>query len=68
MSNTVKPGYKTTEFWLTLATNIAAVATMSADWLPPKYGVMAIAVANGLYAMLRTLTKDPNITTLVEHK
>lgn len=66
MSNESKPGYKTTEFWLTLATNVAAVTAMSADWLPPKYGIVAMAVSNGLYAVLRTLAKEPAITTFVE--
>jgi len=68
MNGTTKPGYRTTEFWLTLVSNVASVLAMVSGVLPPKYGVPVMAVSNMLYAILRTLVKEPNITTLVEHK
>jgi hypothetical protein len=65
-STPVKTGRKTTEFWFTLLSNVATVVTMLADVLPPKIGIPIIAGLNGLYAILRTLIKVPEITTLVE--
>ena len=67
MNGTTKPGYRTTEFWLTMATNLAGVLAMVAGILPAKYGVPTMAASNTLYAILRTLVKEPSITTLVEH-
>ena len=63
-----KPGVRTTEFWLAVATNVVAVVSMVAQVLPPKYGVPIMAGINGLYAIMRALTKQPGITTFVEHR
>lgn len=52
-----KPGYKTTEFWLAIATNVAAIGGMVADALPPKYGVPVMAAVNAVYAVARAYTK-----------
>ena len=63
----VKPGVQTTEFWLALVTNVVTVVTMVAHVLPPKYGVPVMAGLNGVYAIMRALTKQPDITTFVKH-
>jgi hypothetical protein len=51
------PGYKTTEFWLTLAATLVAAALAFLDKIDAPWAVVAIAVLNGLYALLRTATK-----------
>jgi hypothetical protein len=62
----VKTGWKSTEFWFTLLANVASIVTMLADVLPPEIGIPLMTGLNGLYAILRTLIKAPEITTLVE--
>jgi len=52
-----RPAVKTTEFWFTLAANTAAVISMVAGVLPPKYGVPAQLGANALYTIGRGLAK-----------
>ncbi len=55
----MKPGYKTTEFWLTLALDAAIVVSAIESVLPPKWAAVAGAVANGLYAVSRGKAKSP---------
>jgi len=52
-----RPGYRTTEFWLVVATSLGAVISAAADWLPPRYAALAAAAASGLYAIGRGLSK-----------
>ena len=61
----MKPGWKTTEFWLIILSNVATVLTMVAGVLPAKYGVPIMTAVSGLYAVLRTLGKVREITTVV---
>ncbi len=53
----MKPGQKTTEFLVTAAIIIGAVAFAIADKLPPKYAALATAVSGGAYALSRGLAK-----------
>jgi len=53
----MKPGYKTTEFIVSVATIIGAVVFAIADKLPPKYAALASAVSAGAYAIARGLAK-----------
>jgi hypothetical protein len=53
----LKPGYKTTEFAVAVATIIGTVLFSVADKLPPRYAAMASAVAAGSYAVSRGLAK-----------
>lgn len=55
----MKPGYKTTEFWVTVfAIGGLVVTQLSAtNVLPVKYGALAAAIASGLYAISRGLAK-----------
>jgi hypothetical protein len=50
----MKPGYRTTEFWLTMATNLWA---MFGGMLTPEQAMMAIGIVNGAYSIARGLAK-----------
>jgi hypothetical protein len=58
MSTTLKPGVRTTEFWLTLAVNAGALIASFADALPPRYAALAATVSTGLYALARGWAKS----------
>lgn len=55
-----KPGYKTTEFWLTALSNIGGILDLTNAWqfVPHKWAVIAIMVINGAYAHSRGLAKQ----------
>jgi hypothetical protein len=53
----VKPGYKTTEFIVSVALVVGAVAFAIADKLPPKYAALASAISAAAYAISRGLSK-----------
>jgi len=53
----MKPGYKTTEFWVTVLTAVGALIAALADQLPPKYAALGAAISSGLYAISRGLAK-----------
>ena len=53
----MKPGIKTTEFWVTLLVVAAGLLEAVNGWLPAGAGVVAAAVAAGLYAASRALVK-----------
>ena len=54
---TLKPGYKTTEFWATGAVDVAAFIASISGNLPAKWAAIAGAASSGLYAVSRGLTK-----------
>lgn len=53
----VKTGWKTTEFWMTIMTNVVTVVQALNGVIPPETAAIILAVANGLYGVLRTITK-----------
>jgi hypothetical protein len=53
----VKPGVKTTEFWVT----VVAMATALAEHVPAPWGWITLAVANAAYALSRGLAKQPRL-------
>jgi hypothetical protein len=56
-----KPGIKTTEFWVTIFTNIIGliqVSTTTLDSSTNKWVVIGLAVINGLYAASRGIAKS----------
>lgn len=57
MANEVKSGFKTTEFWLTLAFNIGAILETLSGGLDAKYSVILLALSNGLYTLGRSFAK-----------
>lgn len=50
-------GYRTTEFWVTVLTQLALLISAVADALPPRYAAIASAAVGGLYAISRGLAK-----------
>lgn len=52
-----KPGFKTTEFWVTIATNVAAILAAIGGAMPAEKAGLLLVVANGLYAVSRGLAK-----------
>lgn len=64
-----KPGYKTTEFWVTTLTSLGALIAALSSHLTPKYAALGAAVSSGVYAVSRGLTKlgaltaQPTVTT-----
>jgi hypothetical protein len=59
MAGMHKPGYRTSEFFVTLAVGLAVLIASIADYLPPRYAAIASAVVAGLYAVSRGLAKQP---------
>ncbi len=58
VEKTVKPGGKTTEFWVSLVTIIASIGgPILFDKLPADWSVIASAFIAGLYAVSRGLAK-----------
>jgi len=55
-----KPGYKTTEFWLTMVTNLVIAANLAGafDGIPNRYAALVAAVVNGAYAISRGQAKQ----------
>ena len=53
----VKPGIRTTEFWLTLAVDVAAFAAAIANVLPDKYAAIAATVSTSIYSVTRGVAK-----------
>lgn len=54
----MKSGIQTTEFWVTILTDVGVVATALQGALPAKWAALAVAVANVAYAVSRGLTKS----------
>jgi uncharacterized membrane protein YfcA len=52
-----KPGYKTTEFFVTVLTAVGALIAALAGQLTPRYAAIASAVSVAAYALSRGLAK-----------
>lgn len=57
MNSTIKPGWKTTEFWMAVATNVIAVVGTLKGVIPPDHASLIIAIANAVYGIARAITK-----------
>ena len=53
----MKAGFKTTEFWLSIATTAAALLGAVADVFPSKWAALIMAVSTGLYTISRGMAK-----------
>lgn len=53
----VKPGWRTTEFWVTVAADVGAIALAAEGALPHKYAAVLAAVSTAAYAVSRGLAK-----------
>lgn len=54
----VKPGYKTTEFWITVISNLITIVGAVQGMIDPKIAAIILAVLNGLYNLMRGLVKS----------
>jgi hypothetical protein len=52
-----KPGWQTTEFWITVLAAVGATAASATDNLPPRYATIASTIAVVAYAISRGLAK-----------
>lgn len=59
----IKDGWKTSEFWGKVALQAGALWAAVGGFVPPKYAVIVVAVAEGIYAAIRGAIK---ITQLVQ--
>lgn len=55
--NTMKKGYKTTEFWVTILTQVATIGTAVAGLLPPDRAAILVGLSQAAYAISRGLAK-----------
>lgn len=53
----VKSGWKTSEFYLTILSNLITIAGALQGVIDPKTAAIILAVLNGLYTTLRTIAK-----------
>jgi hypothetical protein len=53
----LKPGWKTSEFWVTALTIAGLVVSSLAAPLSPRYAALGASAAAGLYAISRGLAK-----------
>jgi hypothetical protein len=53
----LRPGWKTTEGWITALTIAGLVIASMATSLPPRYAAIGASVSAGLYAISRGLAK-----------
>ena len=58
----VKTGWKTTEFWMTVATNVITVIGALKGVIPDDKAALVIAIANAVYSVARALTKAAAVT------
>ncbi len=64
----MKAGIKTTEFWLSVISSIIAIVGAVSGLIPAELAAKIVTVLTAIYAGLRTLSKSPEITTLIEKK
>ena len=53
-----KPGWKSTEFWMSALGSLAAILGAFAGILPAEYAGIDVAVSGGLYTVSRGLAKS----------
>jgi len=51
------PGWKTTEFWLNVATQIGTLWGAVAGFIPPKYAAIISTAGIAVYTVARTVLK-----------
>lgn len=53
----MKPGWKTTEFWLTIFTALNGIVGQYAGLIPEPYGIIITSVMGAAYSISRGLAK-----------
>ncbi len=66
MQPTIKPGWKTTEFWVSTLTTVGMLLGTLVGVVPPQYTAIAAAFSAGAYAISRGLTKAGAATAEVK--
>jgi len=61
-----KPGWKTTEFWMAVIMAVGAGVTALNGIIPAEIALKIGAFITAIYNIMRTLTKTPDITTIVQ--
>lgn len=56
--NGVKPGWKTSEFWLNVMVQAGTIWGSVQGFVPPKYAAIVSAVGTAVYTIVRTLAKS----------
>lgn len=57
MAGELKPGHRTSEFYVTLLAVVGLVAAAAATSLPPRYAAIGSAVSVAAYTLSRGLAK-----------
>lgn len=53
----MKAGVQTTEFWMTILTNIVSIVGALQGVISPEIAAIIVSIANGIYGVLRTIAK-----------
>ena len=56
-TTTVKPGWKTTEFWGKVALQVFAIYGTVSGFLPPDKAMAGMAILEGVYMIARVIVK-----------
>ena len=64
--NNTKPGFKTSEFFIILVVMILETVAMMKNVIDPNTYVILISIKSVVYTIMRTLIKNPDITTIIE--
>lgn len=62
----MKTGYKTTEFWMVVIANLLNVLGTLNGVIDGKTFAIVSTTLNGAYTVMRTLAKNPEITTIIQ--
>lgn len=62
----IKPGWKTSEFWLTVIFNLVTILGTLKGVIPANIGTVALTVLNSVYGLIRAITKSnaPDLPTV----
>jgi hypothetical protein len=63
----VKSGWRSSEFWMTVLTNVSTLVGALNGVIDPKTAAIIVAVTNCIYSILRSAVKNPDITTVVDN-
>ena len=65
--NTIKSGWKTTEFWGKIVLQLIALLSAFRGLVNPEHAVIIGSLLEFLYGCQRALVKQPSITTVVDN-
>lgn len=54
---TIKPGYLSTEFWIAIGGNVAAILGTVSQTVDPKVGATMLIASNLIYSVVRAFAK-----------